>query len=126
MSDEVSKVLRPHFKDYEIRVVDFAGLSYEELQKYPPDIRFIALFFRCRRTGENLRDFPNITFVHVREILFFPHYVVKDDHLAYEELMQGYGEEPRNMCELINRIIAEGKAEGRAEGILETKKVLAE
>ncbi len=119
MSDEVAKIMRPHFTDFEIRVVDFAGMSDEELRMFPEEIRFIAGYFRCKRNGgglEELRELQLGNFTHPRELVYFLDYAVKDARFAYETIMKGYDKEPKNMCELLDRIIAEGKAEGIAEG----------
>ncbi|MBR5757561.1 MAG: Rpn family recombination-promoting nuclease/putative transposase, partial [Thermoguttaceae bacterium] len=122
MSDDVARVMRPYFKDFEIQVVDFAGLSDEELRKYPEDIRFIAGYFRCKRNGwglNELRELQRGKFTHLREMAYFLDYVVKDARFAYETIMKGCKKEPKNMCELLDRIIAEGAAEKKAEWIAE-------
>ena len=131
MSDDVAKRMRPYFKDYEIQVVDFAGMSDEELEKYPEETRFIAGYFRCKRNGgglEDLRKLQRGNFTHPRELIYFLDYVVKDPRLTYKTLVKD-DKEPKNMCQLIDRIIAEGEArgfaEGEARGRLEEKKTTA-
>ncbi|MBP5622470.1 MAG: hypothetical protein J6X44_10685 [Thermoguttaceae bacterium] len=122
MSGAVAEVMRPYFDDFEIRVIDFAGLSKEELQTYPNDIRIIAEYFRCLRNGEEYEP-SKIRIVHKRELFYFMQYVVGDDRYAYDVVMQGYDKEPEYMCEVLDRIEARGeargKAEGKAEGIVE-------
>ena len=115
MSERVARFMRPFFDDFEIRVVDFAGMSDDELRNYPADIRIIAEYFRCRRNGGEYVP-SKIKIAHKRELFYFMQYVVGDERFAYDVVMEGYDKEPEYMCEILDRIEARGKAEGRAEG----------
>lgn len=128
MSEDAAKIMRPFFDDFEIRVVDFADMSDEELRKFPPDIYIVAEYFRCKRNGWEYVP-SKVKIIHKRELFFFMQYVVGDDRFAYDVVMQGYDKEPEYMCEVLDRIEARGEARGEAigeaKGRLEEKKIMA-
>lgn len=121
MSQDVAPVLAPYFDDYEIRVVDLAGMSDEELKKFPNDIRIIAEYFRAVRNKTEYKP-SRIKIIHKRELFYFMEHVVNDLSFAYDVIMQGYKREPEDMCEVLDRIKIKEREEGREEGRLETLK----
>ena len=136
MSDRMARVMAPHFDDYQIKVVDFAGMTDDELVVFPNEIQIIARYFRAKRRKIEF-VIPELKIVHVRQMCDFMTYVANDDRYDYNNIMEGYEKEPENMCEIIDRAVnariskrladerQEGRKEGREEGRAETQKEMA-
>ena len=136
MSDRMARVMAPHFDDYQIKVVDFAGMTDDELLVFPNEIQIIARYFRAKRRKIEF-VIPELKIVHVRQMCDFMTYVANDDRYDYNNIMEGYEKEPENMCEIIDRAVnariskrladerQEGRKEGREEGRAETQKEMA-
>ena len=116
MSPEVASVMSPFFTNARILVVDFAGMSDEELSKYPNDIRIIAEYFRAKRQKIDYAP-SQLEIVHKELLCLFMEYVTGDERFNFKSLMTGYDKEPRTMCEILDRVENRGIKQGIEQGI---------
>ena len=104
MSPDVARVMTPHFDDFKVRVVDFAGMSGDELSIFPTDIRIVAQYFRAKR--RQIEYVPTkLVFVHTRQVWDFMKYVAGDRRFDFNSIMAGHRREPKTKCEVLDRII---------------------
>ena len=110
----VNDRLKPFVSDYRINVIDVAYLSRETVNKFKSDFKIIADYFvQMRKTGEYKPMTDEIK--HIWELLLLMGKLTDDDRFKVEYYRE-HREERANMCEVLDKIINEGKAEGRAEG----------
>ena len=110
----VNDRLKPFVSDYRINVIDVAYLSRETINKFKSDFKIIADYFvQMRKTGEYKPMTDEIK--HIWELLLLMGKLTDDDRFKVEYYRE-HREERANMCEVLDKIINEGKAEGRAEG----------
>ena len=102
MSPEVDAIMRKHIEDYRVKVIDFAGMTLEEIQKFPGDVQVIAQYYRCLRLKIEYAV-PSVEFTHTKELFFFMEHVAQNSKFAYDVVMRGYKEEPKNMVDLLAR-----------------------
>ncbi len=115
---KVPEELKPYVSDYKINVFEIAWLEPETVAKFKSDFRIVADYFvRMRRdkTYEPSRE----TIRHVHEVLQLMAELTKDRRFAEIQLPPGSAEGGTNMCEVIDRYLNKGRAEGREEGLAE-------
>ena len=127
-SEKMAGIIAPYFDDYQIKVVDFAGMTDDELVVFPNEIQIVARYFRAKRQKIKF-VIPELKIVHVRQMCDFMTYVANDERFDYNNIMEGYEKEPENMCEIIDRAINDRLekrvAERLAEEREETQKKMA-
>ena len=109
----VNDRLKPFVSDYRINVIDVAYLSRETINKFKSDFKIIADYFvQMRKTGEYKPMTDEIK--HIWELLLLMGKLTDDDRFKVEYYRE-HREERANMCEVLDKIINEGKAEGAHE-----------
>ena len=115
----VDKELRPFVNDYKINVIDVAYLSRETINKFKSDFKIIADYFvQMRETGEYKPMTDEVK--HIWELLNLMSVLTDDDRFKVDYYNK-HREERTNMCEVLDKIIAEG---GRKRAILTAEKML--
>ena len=121
----VPEGLKPFVNDYETRVMEVAWMSDEQLEKFTSDFRIVADFFvQMRKNGRYVPVKREM--IHVSETLGLLSAITGDKRFeGTMELKEGE-EEPKTMCEVLDRIenrgIRKGRQEGRREGIREGRR----
>lgn len=101
--------------DYRIHVVNVAWLSQETIDLFRSDFRVVANFFCEKRKNENYVPKDKQVIKHVDEVLKLLSVMTGDN--KYQEVLSGGDRKGVNtMCEVAERLVNQGKAEGRLEG----------
>ena len=114
LGNRIPEKLKPYVKDYELNIFDIAFLSEAKIKKFRSDFRIVADYLYQMRT--NADYIPNEqTIIHVREVLNFMSVVTDDARFreVAEEIVKG--DEPKNMCTVLDKVQSKGKQEGRKE-----------
>ena len=122
---DIEEGLKPFVNDYKINVIDVAFLPRETVNKFKSDFKIIADYFvQLRETGEYKPMSDDVR--HIWELLNLMSVLTDDDRF----LVQYYKEhrkERANMCEVLDKLINDGKAiglnEGKAIGVAEGKAI---
>ena len=107
--------LRPYVNDYKVNLYEIAFMSDEEISRFHSDFRIIASFIAHKRADPNYVSTDRTTFVHTDEVLKLMSLLTDDDR--YELTLNSEGGNPKNMCEMLDRVEARGMEKGRAEGM---------
>lgn len=108
--------LEPYINDYCIHVIEVAWLTDEQLSMFKSDFGIVANFFVQKR--KNKRYVPDDTreIEHVDAVLKLLSVVTEDKE--YEHLLHNSQEgKVKNMCEVAQRLIGEGKNAGIQLGL---------
>ena len=112
---EIPERLEPYVSDYKINVFEISWLSDEQISYFKSDFGIVANFFaKKRRDPEYIPD--DLTgMIHPDEVLKLIAAVVGDmRYLKVNDLNKE--SKVKNMCEVADRLVNMGKAEGREEG----------
>ena len=115
---EVPEKFRPYVNDYKVNVFEIAHLPEEAIDYFQSDFRIVVDYFVHKRTDPDYRPVDPVAFKHVDEVLKMLTAITHDERFI--ESLEGEGGKPKDMCEVLDRVEARGKIEGRQEGILET------
>lgn len=111
--------------DYKIHVFDIAWLTDEQIAKFCSDFRIVANFFQKKRTCKDYIPDDLTEFTHVDEVLKLLSVMTNDQEYANLIRTDEDRKELKNMCDVANRIKANGRKEGilegREEGLMEGK-----
>ena len=113
---DVPKELEPYVNDYRIHVFEVAWMSEEQLKLLRSDFRFVADYFvQMRKNGDYVP--PTQTMIHVKEVLELMSALTGDDRFekACEDCEEE--EEPKSMCEVLDRVERRGIEQGIEQGI---------
>ena len=122
---KIPNEFKRQFNDYRIKVLPLAFLSEKQADKFhTADMRAVAYYLRQKRLKKDYKP-SNEAISHMQSIARVISALSGDKNIltAYNNMLSE-GKEPTNMCEMIQKIKDESKAEGKAEGILETLIVL--
>lgn len=113
---EIPARCRPFFHDYAINVMEIAYLTPEQVKLFKSDFRIVADYFVQMRMNNDYKPDP-INMKHVHEVLQLMSVLTKDNRYA-EAVSKKISEkgEPKNMCEVLDRLIGEGEGRGEARG----------
>ena len=114
--EDVPKELMSYVNDYKIHVFEIAWLTDEEINRFTGDFRVVANFFAMKRRtgGKYIPDDPQ-EIMHVDAVLKLLSAMTGDQE--YEKLLYtGDKGGVRNMCEVAQRLLSQGKAQGIKEG----------
>ena len=115
---KIDEKLAPFVQDYGVNVFDIAFLPDETAAKFRSDFRILVDYLvQMRKNGNYVPDERKID--HVRETLNLMSFVTDDSR--FRESLEGMqkGDEPKNMCAVLDRIENKGRMEGRQEGRIE-------
>lgn len=115
---EIPEEFRPYVSDYKINVFEIARLPEEAIGYFHSDFKIVVDYFIHKRKDPDYRPVDPIAFQHVDEVLKLLTAITHDER--YIEALEGEGGKPKDMCEVLDRVEAKGKREGKQEGVLET------
>ena len=118
----IPEELRPYVNDYKINVVEVSFLSKKQLSMFKSDFRIVADFFVQKRKNKDYIPSKD-TIKHVDALLRMMFVLTGDSR--YEEVQNESEGGIKNMCEVLDKISEQGRAEGRAEGRMEGEQRLA-
>ncbi len=107
--------LEPFVSNYHINVFDICFLTEEEINYFHSDFRIVADYFVHSRTNPDYRPSDPEKFRHTDALLKLLSALKNDQRFAMT-LNDKKGGKPQNMCEVLDRVEARGKAEGITEG----------
>ena len=101
---------------------EISRLPEEAIEYFHSDFKIVADYFIRKRTNPDYRPVNPEKFRHVDEVLKLMSAVTHDNR--FQETLTGEGRKPENMCEVLDRVEAKGRADGlqkgRQEGVLIT------
>jgi hypothetical protein len=111
---KVPNELKPFVSDYNTNIFEIAWLSKEQVELFKSDFKIVADYFVQVRTNKEYKPSPQII-KHVHEVLQLMAVFTNDKR--FEEVQNLYikGEES-TMCEVLDKIVAQGEARGEARG----------
>ncbi len=111
---KVPNELKPFVSDYNTNIFEIAWLSKEQVELFKSDFKIVADYFVQVRTNKDYKPSPQII-KHVHEVLQLMAVFTNDKR--FEEVQNLYikGEES-TMCEVLDKIVAQGEARGEARG----------
>ena len=103
--------------DYKVHIIEVAWLTDEQLAMFKSDFGIVANFFVQKRKNKDYKPDDPREIQHVDEVLKL--LSVMTDDRKYESILydERRNKEVKNMCEVAQRLIREGREEGRQEGI---------
>ncbi|MCD8019943.1 MAG: Rpn family recombination-promoting nuclease/putative transposase, partial [Clostridiales bacterium] len=107
-----------YVNDYKIHVFNIAWSTDEEMERLESDFKIVAKFFVRKRKGLGLDTEDTQAIKHVDEMMKLLSVMTNDD--AYQNLdfsKQEKGEV--RMCEVAQKLISEGKRQGKQETIIQ-------
>ena len=111
---ELPEELRPYVNDYKVNLIEVAWLTDEQLDMLQSDFWIVADYFVQMRKTRNYIPSKR-TIVHVQDVLQTMA-VLTGDRRFEEAIDQKKGEEePKNMCEVLDRVENRRDREGHAE-----------
>lgn len=117
---EIPAALENIVNDYKIRVLDLRRLERSVVDRFKSDFWIVADYFWQVQNTDGYKPSKE-TIVHIDEILDFFRYALRDDRFTMNYLVQDGEEVPRNMCEVMDRAVNQGRIEGKIEGRKEGK-----
>ncbi len=120
---EISDDLKPFVNDYKINLIDVPRLTGEQVEKFTSDFQIIADYFV--QLNENKGYVPkDITIRHTDSFLKLMSVLTQDDKYVeiYREL--SHEKEEFNMCEVLDKVEARGKAIGALNKTVEILRVI--
>ena len=109
----------PYVNDYRIHVVNVAFLERHQIDRFKSDFWFVADYFWQLRNKKEYKPNEN-SIKYAQQVLQMMSAMTGDKRFekAYNKKDERQGGE-KNMCEYLDKIVAEGKREGKREGKLE-------
>ena len=112
---KIPQGMEPYVSDYKINVVEVAWLTDEQLRMFKSDFGIVAHFFVQKRRNKNYVPDDNRTIQHVDEVLKLLSVVTGDR--KYESILYNEKQERANsMCEVAERLVNSGIAQGTEIG----------
>lgn len=114
---DIPEELKSYINDYKIHVVDISSLTEEQIRNFESDFRVVADFFAQARKGSYIPTKYPIK--HPDETLKMLS-VIADSKDFKKFINSTKSKEGKNMCEVIEKIKEEARAEARAKEKVET------
>ena len=124
----ISEKAKKYIENYNIHILDVCHTPDRELQKFPPDIRFMLMFIKYTKDKKALADIRQLC---GQETIAEDTFDALADYMNEPELWKmkekaGTEKGRINMCEGLRELMADSKAEGREETTLNSVKNLME
>ena len=124
----ISEKAKKYIENYNIHILDVCHTPDRELQKFPPDIRFMLMFIKYTKDKKALADIRQLC---GQETIAEDTFDALADYMNEPELRKmkekaGTEKGRINMCEGLRELMADSKAEGREETLLNSIKNLME
>ena len=107
---EIPEEFKPFVCDYKINVFEIARLPEEAIDYFQSDFRIIVDYFVHRRTNPDYRPSDPDKFKHVDAVLKLLSAITHDD--LFTEVLEWEGGKPKDMCEVLDRVMEKGRQEG--------------
>ncbi len=112
---EIPEIFRPFVNDYKMNLIDVPRLSQEQVSKYKGDFQIIADYFVQLHQSKNYNP-SSKPIQHVDSMLKLMSVLTNDKRYTEWVHNKHNGQEVGNMCEVLDRIVAEGENRGEAKG----------
>ena len=113
---EISDDLKPFVNDYKINLIDVPRLTGEQVEKFTSDFQIIADYFV--QLNENKDYVPkDKTIRHTDSFLKLMSVLTQDNKYVEMGRELSHDKEGIDMCEVLDKVEARGKAIGEARGI---------
>ena len=112
---KISDELKPFVNDYKINLIDVPRLTGEQVEKITSDFQIIADYF-VQLNESNDYVPKEKTIKHADSFLKLMSVLTQDDKYAEISREISHDEEGFNMCEVLDKAEARGKAIGEARG----------
>ena len=120
---EISDDLKPFVNDYKINLIDVPRLTGEQVEKFTSDFQIIADYFV--QLNENNDYVPkDKTIRHTDSFLKLMSVLTQDDKYAEMSREISHDKEGFNMCEVLDKAEARGKAIGALNNTVEILRVI--
>ena len=113
----VPKEFEPYVNDYKINLFQIAYLTREQVELFQSDFKVVADYFvQKRENGDYVPSSQDLT--HVQETLQLLSIMTNDHRFedAYNTSTDDRKGDPRNMCDVLDKVENRGIAKGKAEG----------
>ena len=110
---EIPEEMKPYVSDYKINVFEIAYLEEEQVKHFKSDFRFVADYFVQMRKDHSYQP-SRETICHVDETLKLMTVLTEDERFIQAQNQSEGG--VKTMCEVLDKVEAEGRAEGRVRG----------
>ena len=111
----VPKDLDAYVNDYKIHVIEVAWLTDEQLAKFKSDFGIVANFFVQKRKNQLYRPDDSREIQHIDAVLKMLSVVTGDKEYESRLYVDQKNKEVRNMCEVAQNLIREGKELAKIE-----------
>ena len=115
LGDKIDARLLPFVNDYKIHLFEIAFLDEETVQKFQSDFRIVADYLVQMRKNNDYKP-SDIQIRHVREVLNTMSALTQDNRFTEIYAESKKGDEPKTMCEALDKVEKRGEAHGRAIG----------
>lgn len=116
--ENVPEKLMPYVNNYKINVFNIAWLSEEQISLFKSDFKCIAEFLRTQRLNEEYYGSKE-KLLHANETLKLFTALMGDDSFEKVYNENNSNEGGPNMCDVVERIINKGRAEGQQQQAIE-------
>lgn len=124
----IPKECEPYVNDYKINLFQIAFLTEEQVKLFKSDFRIVADYLVQMRKNNDYVPDPTY-FKHVHETIQLLTVMAQDSRFeeVYQEKLKQHKEGvfKMNMCDVFDKYENSGRAEGKAEGIIEGENKLA-
>ena len=121
LGDRLDEKLKPFVHDYPINLFEIAFITDDQLKKFKSDFWIVADYLvQMRKNNSYVPSDRQMR--HVREVLNLMSAMTKDTRFAKVAAESEKGDEPKTMCEVLDRVENKGKEEGKKEGKKEGRK----
>ena len=115
---EVPDILKPFVNDFKINLIDVPRLTPEQVKKYKGDFQIIADYIVQINSGR--KYIPSTKKIqHTDSMLKLMSVLTKDMRYAESIADNSFETEGTNMCEVLDRIVAQGEARGMEKNRME-------
>lgn len=116
--ENVPEKLMPYVNNYKINVFNIAWLSEKQISMFKSDFKCIAEFLRTQRLNEEYYGSKE-KLLHANETLKLFTALMGDDSFEKVYNENNSNEGGPNMCDVVERIINKGRAEGQQQQAIE-------
>ena len=111
MEDNLNDDMKPFVNDFKINLFEIAFLTEEQTKMFKSDFRIVADYFVQIRKNKDY--IPTDTQMkHVKEVLQLMSVLTQDNRFEEAANVIEEGDEPKNMCEVLDKVEQRGKEIG--------------
>ena len=114
LGDKLDEKLKPFVHDYPINLFEIAYLTDKQVEKFKSDFRIVADYLVQMRKDNSYTP-PSWQIKHVREVLSLMAALTRDTRFRDVAIEMKKGDEPKNMCEVLDRVENKGVTKGKKD-----------